>query len=247
MVALFDELILGDDGKQSRILQIGALKFGPRYGLCLTERFYNQPTPAYCSGFLVGPDLIATAAHCVDAEHPLAQIRFVFGFRMINGQDSQTVFDDSQVYRGKAIVAKRFDHDDQGNGNGADWAVVLLTRKVTDHAPLPVRKTGKINDGQQVSVIGHPCGLPAKYADGAHVKANADPRFFLADLDTYGGNSGSPVFSAGLVEGILVRGGEDWYYNKEESCNNSLICPRKPYSCLGEAVTRASLFGQYVP
>ena len=36
--------------------------------------------------------------------------------------------------------------------------------------------------------------------------------FFSANLDTYGGNSGSAVFNAvnGQIEGILVRGATDY-------------------------------------
>src|SRR3712207_7230060 len=61
-------------------------------------------------------------------------------------------------------------------------------------------------------------GLPTKIADGARVvRANAS--FFEADLDTFGGNSGSPVFDArtNTVLGLLVRGATD--YRARGSCN----------------------------
>ena len=36
--------------------------------VCESERFSNQPVIADCSGFLVAPDLLVTAGHCVQEE-----------------------------------------------------------------------------------------------------------------------------------------------------------------------------------
>ena len=58
----------------------------------------------------------------------------------------------------------------------------------------------------------------------------------MANLDTYGGNSGSAVFNAktGLVEGILVRGEQD--YVQKGDCRVSNVCPAD--GCRGEDVTK---------
>ena len=42
-------------------------------------------------------------------------------------------------------------------------------------------------------VIGHPSGLPTKIADGAWVRNNESEYYFVTNLDTFGGNSGSAV------------------------------------------------------
>jgi len=42
-------------------------------GLCKDERFADQPSAMSCSGFLVGPDLLVTAGHCVTSR-PLCYI-----------------------------------------------------------------------------------------------------------------------------------------------------------------------------
>jgi hypothetical protein len=83
---------------------------------------------------------------------------------------------------------------------------------VAGRRPLAVRSAGRVAKGQPLFVIGHPNGLPTKFADGAQVRGNAHKDFFVANLDTYGGNSGSPVFNAVSleVEGILVRGENDF-------------------------------------
>ena len=39
-------------------------------GLCPKVRFAEQPTAADCTGFLVGPDLMVTAGHCVSDQYP---------------------------------------------------------------------------------------------------------------------------------------------------------------------------------
>ena len=48
--------------------------------LCRSERFREQPAPGYCSAFLVAPDLVATAGHCINQRYTCDDIRFVFGY-----------------------------------------------------------------------------------------------------------------------------------------------------------------------
>jgi len=59
--------------------------------------------------------------------------------------------------------------------------------------------------------------------------------WFTADLDTYGGNSGSPVFNARTheVDGILVRGEMDFEFHS--GCQKSKRCGKN--DCRGEEVT----------
>jgi len=117
---------------------------------------------------------------------------------------------------------------------------VQLERDVVGRTPAKVRSSGKIKDKQTLFVIGHPCGLPQKYAPGAKVRDNTPAPYFVANLDTYGGNSGSPVFAApsATVEGILVRGENDFVTNGH--CYVSLVCPTT--GCRGEDVTRSTLW-----
>jgi hypothetical protein len=61
--------------------------FGADYSLCSSEPYRQQPSSAFCSGFLVGDDLMVTAGHCIDAAS-CAGTTFVFGFHM---EDASTV------------------------------------------------------------------------------------------------------------------------------------------------------------
>jgi len=62
--------------------------------------------------------------------------------------------------------------------------------------------------------------------------------YFVANLDTYGGNSGSAVFNAktGVIVGILVRGENDYIYQGD--CRVSNVC--QATGCRGEDVTKLS-------
>ncbi len=94
-------------------------------------------------------------------------------------------------------------------------------------------------------VIGHPAGLPTKIAGGAQGRDRTNEGFFTANLDTYGGNSGSAVFNSltGLVEGILVRGEQD--YMQKGDCRVSNLCPVD--GCRGEDVTKISNVADKIP
>jgi hypothetical protein len=118
--------------------------------------------------------------------------------------------------------------------------LIRIDRPVTNHAIAQIRQTARIADDQEVHVIGHPVGLPTKVAGGAAVRENKQPAFFVANLDTYGGNSGSPVFNSSnhVVEGVLVRGDTDFV--AQGDCNVSLVCPDT--GCRGEDCTRTTEF-----
>ena len=207
---------------------------------CPGERFAHQRPGGWCSGFMVGDDLIATAGHCGETDAAIQDTAYIFGFDTSDATDSgRTVFDANQVYFGKDLVA----HDLSDTG---DYAVVRLDRAIT--APgakaLPVRQSGEPAPRDNLGVIGYPSGLPVKiaYGDETELKSKSGPWLF-ANLDTYGGNSGSPVFNtAGEVEGILVRGAQDYVSNG--SCFKTNFITNAQGS---EAVTAAHVFRDKIP
>ena len=210
--------------------------------LCSAERFFSQPTAAFCTGFLVASDVVVTAGHCVDASS-ISEARFVFGFRMADQDNAVTSFTKDQVYEASAIIARKLDAT-----TGEDWAVVRLNRAVVGVTPLKFRKSGKIADSENVYVIGYPTGLPCKVSDNATVNQNNDRFVFTSNLDTYGGNSGSPVFNRVTheVEGILVRGGEDFEFVTDVlgGCIRSVVLSDSKGN---EACTRSTVWASSVP
>ena len=173
--------------------------------LCPDEPFAGQPTVGFCSSFLVGSDLIVTAGHCVDGGD-IGSVAFVFGFQINDPDDgAPAIVPADNVYFGTAIV-------NQSLGGEEDHSVVRLDRPVSGFNPVPIRRTGQVAPGEPLTVIGHPVALPKKIAGGAIVQAIPEPEWFQANLDTYGGNSGSMVVNLNthVVEGILVRGAPDF-------------------------------------
>ncbi len=233
------ELIEQEDG--SYLLRVDEFMQGS-LPPCEDEKFKNQHIGGWCSGFMVGPDLIATAGHCGETDFDIQNTAYVFGFR-VSGPDDQgtTVFTADQVYFGKELVA----HDLSATG---DFAIVRVDRTITapGAAPLELRKSGRIGLGENLGVIGYPSGLPVKIAFGDEtvVRRDEDP-WLIGNLDTYGGNSGSAVFNKdGLVEGILVRGAQDYVTDSENSCfkSNSMRNDQG-----GEAITKTKVFLDSIP
>ncbi|MGA3227628.1 MAG: serine protease [Acidobacteriaceae bacterium] len=209
------------------------------HGLCKDQPFLEQEAVANCSAFVVGPDTIATAHHCIGNDY--RSYKIVFGYRM----DSPTQLHATQdVYTIKEVVKAN------DEANALDDFIVLRTDRIMQgHPPLPTRISGSIQEHDGVYMLGFPRGLPLKLADGASVlETKEGSHFFRADLDAFFGNSGSPVFNAStqIVEGILVRGEEDYGYLQDESCRVELVCP-KLNGCAGEDVTAISVIADSVP
>lgn len=201
-------------------------------GICSDEKFAKQQTAAMCTGFLVGPDLLLTAGHCVKSMSDCESNAWVFDYSNTVHERAEFKINQKDIYTCTQIISRALDRETQN-----DYALVKLDR-VTDRAPLEYRKSGQISKAAKILVIGHPSGLPTKIADGAYVRSIDNNYFFQANLDTFGGNSGSPVFNAktGFVEGILVRGETDYVLDTARDCYRPKVCTMK--DCRGEDVTR---------
>lgn len=186
-------------------------------GVCPQERFSRQMSAADCTGFLVGEKLLVTAGHCVSANAQCDDHRWVFDFKVESENQYAISVPAENVYSCGRVVSRVLDTLENN-----DYALIELDRAVSDRDALEFRQEGSVALGDALVVIGHPSGLPSKIADGANVRELFD-NFFVANLDTYGGNSGSPVFNAstGLVEGILVRGDNDYFVNRLLGCRQT--------------------------
>jgi V8-like Glu-specific endopeptidase len=202
-------------------------------GICATAKFAKQITAANCSGFLVGKNLVVTAGHCVRTQRDCEASAWVFDFAVTDPDKAVLSVPTSSVYKCKSIVSRALNRS-----NSDDFALLELDRDVTDRTILTVRTSGKVETGTGLVVIGHPTGLPTKIAAGAVVRGNSNPVFLVSNLDTFGGNSGSAVFDSktGQVEGILVRGEQDYVYDSAQGCRVPKECTNE--GCRGEDVTR---------
>lgn len=210
--------------------------------LCDTVSYGQQPSPGRCSGFLVAPDVLVTAGHCIRSAADCSTNYWIFDFAVNQDGTTNTLFTPKQVYRCASIVAQQLDRTTKN-----DFAVIRLDRVVENRSPLKFRTVGKIADNADLVVIGNPSGIPTKVTLGGTMRTNDNSVFFTANLDTFSGNSGSAVFdvNSGLVEGILVRGESDFIYNQVRSCNVIRMC--REGGCRGEDVTRITNLTSFLP
>ena len=193
---------------------ISGRSLGDMFKLCPEERFRNQPSAANCSGTLVAPDIIMTAAHCYDlAKQTCKEYAWVFDYKVSRENQSSVTVPSSNVYECDQVVLKEMDLN-----NGIDHALIKLKRPVSDRAFAKLRASGEIAVNDSLVLIGHPSGLPTKIAGDAFV-LQVLKNSFVSNVDAFSINSGSGVFNAktGEVEGILSSGRSD--YNGKGNCS----------------------------
>jgi V8-like Glu-specific endopeptidase len=232
--------------------KLKTVNFGDRLNLCPDAKYREQPIGAFCSGSLVGEDLVMTAGHCIktDAQCLDTKIAFDFNIRSEGGAAAATQ-PAANIFSCKKVV-KRFLAGEPNSANptgqnlGADYALIQLDRKVAGRKPLAINRGAKLRNGDGIFVVGHPVGLPLKLADDARVRDFSKVGYFVADLDTFGGNSGSPVFNARTrkIEGILVRGDED-FVDSPAGC--TAMATYDQTGGRGEDVTKIEVLASFIP
>jgi hypothetical protein len=167
------------------------------YDLCSWERFRGElqlPSPVG-TGFLVAPDIVATAKHVLDVAS-CAAMRIVFGF--VNGEEQVSAplgIPVVNIYRCVGQIPSPV--------RAEDWALIKLDRVVTGRTPLVMRYSGELAVQSELFATGHPKRLPMKIAAWGTKWADYDAAW-SSTLDVLGGNSGSPILNlaTGVVEGI---------------------------------------------
>jgi hypothetical protein len=205
--------------------------------ICPNERYADHHAyKSACSGFLVGKDLLATAGHCMDNQFSCDNQLIAFDVDADSEISRGFKTQEENIYHCKEIVA----HFKQ-KGSMKDYAVIRLDRE-TDRQPLKVRTSGKITTKDQVFLLGHPLGLPLVFSPSAEISDNSNPVYFKTRVNSFRGNSGSPLFNAKtfLVEGILVRGEEDLQFDEINQCQRyaKYLSTDVDFKLKGESVTR---------
>ena len=199
------------------------------FQLCAAQRFASQKTSAFCSGVLIAPDRVLTAGHCV-ADTSCAELRLAFGYAIrAKGYDPYQI-QSKDIYDCAEIL-------ERGRGK-LDYAVLRLDRPVPDRVPVPfVAPATELEPGAPLLMTGFPVGLPLK-VDGEGKVRSVTRELLKAELDAFGGNSGSPVFNARTfaLEGILVEGEEDFDWDDDGQCYRLHRCAAG--ECSGEKIVR---------
>lgn len=161
---------------------------------------------------------------------------------MINPLETNPIVMENDIYKCEKIISRI-----KNSISKNDYTLFKLTKKVEDRPPLKFRSRGKISDKDKLIVLGYPTGLPLTQVDNVKILDNQSVFLFKVNSDTFGGNSGSPVFNqlTGLVEGILTDGDLDYVLNKKRSCMETYVCSDK--GCKGESVVRITNIPELVP
>ena len=208
------------------------------FNICSYETFSQQPTAGFCSSFLVADDILVTAGHCINNYRQCKNSAIVFDYAYTNGSENLEYVITDNIYYCDHIISSEYNILKK-----IDYSVIKLNRPVLDRQPLRVRSKGKIGYSTKISTIGYPLGLPAKVTTSARIRKNAHDSYFVTNTDTFHGSSGSPVFNQeGLVEGILVRGEDDYAY--QDNCKVNKVCDSN--KCRGEDVTRSTVFSEFI-
>ncbi|MCX5784173.1 MAG: serine protease [Elusimicrobia bacterium] len=190
---------------------------------CPGNRFADEITVPSCTGFLVKPDLLVTAAHCIKSQDDCDGFYWVFEYALSGpGDKNYTKAAADRVYRCKRIVAKNYQ-----NFGDVDYAILQLNRTVEGRKPLRLGLDAQVSPGLDLVNIGNSNGLPLKFKDSAKIiNIKTTGQAFESDLDTFGGDSGSPVFDAGTGEviGITSSANSDHYHDGVNNCRQLKVC-----------------------
>lgn len=205
--------------------------------VCAEERFSDAPLVSSCTAFLVAPNLILTAGHCIKDKYECKKQTWVLDFNdggEFTAPSGTVSFPRSKAFQCAELVS-------WSNNPKLDYALIRLDRAVSNVRPLPLRRQGKIKNDEILTVIGHPLGMPKLISDFAEIRDNSLTYTFKTNTDTFSGNSGSPVigFDSKVVEGLLIRGEDDFELNLDSLCQRPKRCEKD--ECRGEVIQRSTV------
>ena len=177
-------------------------------------RFLDQPALANCTGFLIAPDILVTAGHCIENLEDAQNYVWIFDYTSdlgFNNETGEITVDSKNVYYVSEVYDAILDDETE-----VDYAVLKLSKK-SERLPYRFRTSGTVSNNSYVNTIGSPTGLPLKFSGNAFVVDNSHSKWFKTNIDAFPGNSGGPVFDQnGFLEGILVRGAIEYDYSRGE-------------------------------
>lgn len=185
--------------------------------------FAAQGNIADCTGFLINPDTIVTAAHCLPENGDMTRLDYTMavagmGYRSPEILKSTPLMFDLAADRVSKIETKvLYAGTPSGLQNAVsetDFAILRLKTPLFNVKPAALQRGFTGGFEAPVATMGHPIGVPLKADLKGRLATAAGPqdKMLNAFMDTAGGNSGGPVFDTKTraVIGVFVAAGPDW-------------------------------------
>src|SRR5262245_23001578 len=190
----------------SRVQEIRTTQF-PWNTLVHLCRDFGSGGCSGCTGTLIGPRHIITAAHCLWSLQRGAAPRRIFA---IPGRRDRDTMPYGAVAAREYWIPRGF--RDGPNRTSWDWGFIVLERRVPEALdrfmrlrPLSDEQLRRLINHGRITIVGYPSDRPVGtlWRD-THALVRAGARRFLHTVDTCPGHSGSPILSRISGEPMIV-------------------------------------------